>query len=246
MTPPFIEPDWPAPPTVGALSTTRAGGVSAEPFHSFNLGNHVGDDPGAVAINRARLLNSLPPGTAIQWLEQVHGTGVIRATRSGNCPAADASFSREPGIACAVMTADCLPVLLCDRAGTVVAAAHSGWRGLLKGVLEATVEAMGIAPVELMAWLGPAIGPGAFEVGPEVEAAFTHHAADAARLFQPSPNRKGHLMADIYGLARQRLCATGVTGVYGGFRCTFSEVDHFFSYRRDGQCGRMASLVYLR
>ena len=245
MTPPFIEPDWPAPSSVRALSTTRLGGVSAAPYDSFNLGHHVGDEPAAVAANRAKLLGALPPGTAIQWLEQVHGTEVIRATGADNYPEADASICREPGIACAVMTADCLPVLLCDRAGTVVAAAHAGWRGLLDGVVEATIDAMGEPPGELMAWFGPAIGPHAFEVGPEVQAAFTAQDAAAIACFAPSLNREGHFLADIYSLACQRLTRAGLGAIYGGGECTLTDQGRFFSYRRDGQCGRMATLITL-
>lgn len=245
MTPRFIEPDWPAPAGVTALSTTRQGGISQSPYDSFNLGHHVGDAAAAVATNRARLLAALPPGTTIQWLEQVHGTKVIQATAGTPCPPADASIGRQPGIACAVMTADCLPVLLCNRAGTVVAAAHAGWRGLLNGVLEATVGAMAEPPGELMAWFGPAIGPEAFEVGPEVRAAFAALSPGVAACFQPSPARSGHFLADIYALARQRLASLGLSSVYGGDYCTFTDSTRFFSYRRDGQTGRMASLIQL-
>ena len=245
MTPPFIEPDWPAPVRVKALSTTRQGGVSAAPFDSFNLGHHVGDDPAAVTANRTKLLAALPPGTSIQWLEQVHGTQVIQATGSDTYPRADASICRDPGIACAVMTADCLPVLFCNRSGTVVAAAHAGWRGLLGGVLEATIDTMGEPPSELLAWLGTAIGPRAFEVGPEVKAAFVAHATEAESCFHPSPGRAGHFLADIYALARQRLIRAGLTAIYGGGDCTFTNDSHFYSYRRDGQTGRMATLILL-
>lgn len=245
MTPPFIEPDWPAPARVKALSTTRQGGVSSAPFDSLNLGHHVGDDPAAVTANRAALLDTLPPGTKIQWLEQVHGTDVIQATGADSYPKADASICRQPGIACAIMTADCLPVLLCNRAGTTVAAAHAGWRGLLNGILEATIATMGEPPGELLAWLGPAIGPNAFEVGPEVQAAFTAHAAASDSCFLASPNRDGHFLADIYSLARQRLTSAGVSAVYGGAECTLTDAPRFFSYRRDGQTGRMATLIQL-
>jgi purine-nucleoside/S-methyl-5'-thioadenosine phosphorylase / adenosine deaminase len=243
--PPFIEPDWPAPARVKALSTTRQGGVSPAPYDSFNLGDHVGDAPAAVTTNRAKLLAALSPDTTIQWLEQVHGTDVIRAAAGSHSPQADASTCRQAGIACAVMTADCLPVLFCNRAGTVVAAAHAGWRGLLNGVLEATLDAMGEPPGELLAWLGPAIGPDAFEVGPEVHASFTELHPDAANCFRPSPTRGEHFLADIYALARQRLARLGLSSVYGGGYCTLSDQAHFFSYRRDGQTGRMASLIQL-
>lgn len=245
MTPHFIEPDWPAPAGVLALATTRQGGASAPPFDSFNLAHHVGDDPEAVAANRNALVARLPAGASIQWLQQVHGTRVVSARASDDYPEADASVSREPGIACAVLTADCLPVILCDRAGTVVAAAHAGWRGLAAGVLEATVDAMGEPPAELMAWLGPAIGPGAFEVGPEVRTAFCQHAPEAAACFRDSPQQPGHYLADIHALARQRLASAGLEAVYGRAVCTFSDPSRFFSYRRDGESGRMATLILL-
>ena len=241
----FIEPDWPAPARVVALSTTRIGGVSPPPWHSFNLGQHVGDAPTAVAQNRAVLASLLPVATRIQWLNQVHGTRVIQAVGDGHCPRADASTCARPGVACAVMTADCLPVLFCDRGATVVAAAHAGWRGLCNGVLEATVNAMNSPPGELMAWLGPAIGPAAFEVGPEVRDAFTRRAPEAAACFRSSGDREGHFLADLYALARQRLVAAGVGSVYGGGECTATDKERFYSFRRDGQTGRMASLILL-
>lgn len=245
MTPPFIEADWPAPARVKGLSTTRRGGVSSAPFDSFNLGHHVGDDPAALIANRSELQAALPPDSAIQWLEQVHGTHVVEATGNPGFLTADASICRERGIACAVLTADCLPVLFCNRAGTAVAAAHAGWRGLLNGVLEATVDTMGEKPSELMAWLGPAIGPQAFEVGPEVHAAFVNHSPDAASCFLPSPGQSERYLADIYALARQRLARLGLTSVHGGGFCTLSDRSRFFSYRRDGQTGRMATLILL-
>lgn len=245
-----IEPDWPAPASVLALSTTRLGGQSRPPYASFNLAHHVGDDPLAVNANRALLARELPPGSAVQWLNQVHGARVIPAGRDGALPEADASFTAESGIACAVMTADCLPVLFCTRAGDRVAAAHAGWRGLVGGVLEATVAAMGAAPAEIMAWLGPAIGPGAFEVGPEVREAFLAAAGGdqqaTDRCFLPSATRSGHYLADLYGLARIRLHLAGIGDIYGGDFCTFDDFERFYSYRRDGETGRMASLVMLR
>ena len=244
--PHYIEPDWPAPARVLALSTTRVGGQSRPPYTGFNLAHHVGDDPAAVKANRATLARELPPGTAVQWLNQVHGARVIPASRDGAVPEADASFTGEAGIACAVMTADCLPVLFCTRAGDQVAAAHAGWRGLVGGVLEATVAAMGAAPMELMAWLGPAIGPRAFEVGPEVREAFLAAAGELTdSCFVPSIDRPGHFLADLYGLARVRLQNIGISAIYGGNYCTFDDNRRFFSYRRDGQTGRMASLVML-
>ena len=248
---PVIEPDWDAPAAVLALCTTRRGGCSAAPYESLNLGAHVGDDPAAVAANRARLAARLPAGAALSWLDQVHGTGVVEAQVRGRPAVADAQWSRAPGVACAVLTADCLPVLFCGAGGDVVAAAHAGWRGLQAGVLEATVAAMGTDPGRVLAWLGPAIGPEAFEVGPEVREAF-QRAAEGAQgaaidaCFSASPDRQGHWFADLYELARLRLAAVGVTRVSGGGWCTHGDRGRFFSHRRDGPTGRMASLVLLR
>jgi hypothetical protein len=237
----MIQPDWPAPARVKCLMTTREGGVSQAPWTSLNLGDHVGDDLLQVAANRARLRRQLPAGPG--WLRQVHSARVVELGREPN-PEADASFTRESGQVCAVLTADCLPVLLCDRAGSVVAAAHAGWRGLAGGVLEATVAAMQVPPEGILAWMGAAIGPQAFEVGDEVREAFVaqHPQAAAAFASQPTP---GKWLADIYQLARIRLAHAGVQAVHGGGRCTFSEADSFFSYRRDGVTGRMAALIWL-
>jgi len=236
----FILPDWPAPARVKSLMTTRANGVSQAPWTSFNLGDHVGDDPMHVAANRARLRQQLPaePG----WLQQVHSTRVVDLGHDTNREA-DASLSRQSGTVCAVLTADCLPVLFCDRTGSVVAAAHAGWRGLAGGILEATVAAMPVPPGDILAWMGAAIGPQAFEVGDEVCDVFIaqHPEADAAF----TPYGPGKWLADIYRLARIRLGHAGVQAIYGGGRCTFSESETFFSYRRDGVTGRMASLIWL-
>ncbi|MFN3543811.1 MAG: peptidoglycan editing factor PgeF [Thiobacillus sp.] len=220
--------------------TTREGGVSEPPWAGFNLGDHVGDDPRHVAANRARLREQLPaePG----WLRQVHSARVVELGRDANREA-DASVSREAGQVCAVLTADCLPVLFCDQAGSVVAAAHAGWRGLAGGVLEATVAAMRVPPAQILAWMGAAIGPEAFEVGDDVREAFvSQHPATAAGFV---PHAPGKWLADIYALARIRLATIGVHAVYGGGRCTVSEADRFFSYRRDGVTGRMATLIWL-
>ncbi|MDP3846293.1 MAG: peptidoglycan editing factor PgeF [Pseudomonas sp.] len=236
----WLLPDWPAPARVRGCVTTRAGGVSRSPFDSFNLGDHVEDDSLSVFANRQRLQAAL--GCAPAWLRQVHGVQVAAADPR-QILEADASYTAEVGVACAVLTADCLPVLFCDRAGTRVAAAHAGWRGLAGGVLEATVQAMALQPEQLLAWLGPAIGPAAFEVGAEVREAFVskHPQADAA--FVPSLNC-GRFMADIYALARIRLAACGVAAVYGGGFCTVSD-PRFYSYRRAARTGRFASLVWL-
>lgn len=244
-----IRPRWPAPPGVVALSSTRSGGVSAAPFDTLNLGQHVGDDAGAVRANRTRLDAELGPGVACVWLDQVHGNTVVRADPGAPPARADALFTDEPGVGCGILTADCLPVLFCCARGDRVAAAHAGWRGLAAGVLEATVDALG-PPAQLLAWLGPAIGPAAFEVGEDVRDAFLVAAgADRGatiRCFAPVPGRDGHYLADLYALARLRLSGAGVASVYGGGLCTFSEVGRFFSYRRDGRTGRMASVIALR
>lgn len=236
----WLIPDWPAPAAVKACVTTRAGGVSLAPFDSLNLGDHVEDDPDAVAENRRRLTEHFLMQPA--WLQQVHGIAVAHADPTV-VATADASWTATPGIACAAMTADCLPVLFCDRAGTRVAAAHAGWRGLAAGVLEATLDTLAVDPAEVMVWLGPAIGPQAFEVGPEVRDVFVAQLAQAAEAFVPSANA-GKFMADIYRLARLRLAACGVTAVYGGGLCTVTD-PRFFSYRRAPRTGRFASLIWL-
>jgi YfiH family protein len=235
----WLIPDWPAPAGVKACVTTRAGGVSLAPFDSLNLGDHVDDSPEAVAENRRRLTDHF----AIQpaWLQQVHGIAVAHADPS-LVATADASWTATPGIACTAMTADCLPVLFCDRAGTRVAAAHAGWRGLAAGVLEATLDTLALPPEEVLVWLGPAIGPQAFEVGPEVRETFVLQLPEAAKAFVPSKNA-GKFMADIYQLARLRLAARGVTAVYGGGFCTVTD-PRFFSYRRSPRTGRFASLIW--
>ncbi len=239
---PLLSPDWPAPARVVAATTLRQGGSSLPPYDSFNQGLHVGDEPAAVADNRARLQAACPGLSALQWLDQVHGTAVVRAGEQ-LLPAADGCYSREPGQGCAVMTADCLPVLFCNRDGSEVAAAHAGWRGLQAGVLESTVAAMASAPHTLLAWLGPAIGPAQFEVGAEVREAFVASDSRAETAFVAV--RPGHYLADLYRLARQRLQACGVDQVYGGGFCTFDDRQRFYSYRRDGVTGRMASLIYI-
>ncbi len=236
----MILPDWPAPARVKSLMTTREGGVSRAPWSGLNLGDHVGDDPAHVAANRARLRQQLPAEPA--WLRQVHSARVVEIGREPN-PEADAAFTSQTGQVCAALTADCLPVLFCDRAGSVVAAAHAGWRGLAGGVLEATVAAMQVPPSEVIAWMGAAIGPQAFEVGDEVRQAFVAQHPEAATAFVAHAPSKW--LADIYQLARIRLQRAGVEAVYGGGRCTFNEAESFYSYRRDGVTGRMASLIWL-
>nr|BFD44456.1 peptidoglycan editing factor PgeF [Pseudomonas sp. FFPRI_1] len=236
----WLTPDWPAPAGVKACVTTRTGGVSLAPFDSLNLGDHVEDDPQAVAENRRRLTEHFAITPA--WLQQVHGIAVAHADPS-TVATADASWTATPDVACAVMTADCLPALFCNRAGTRVAAAHAGWRGLAAGVLEATLDSLDTPPAEVLVWLGPAIGPERFEVGAEVREAFVGQLPAAEQAFVPSSNA-GRFMADIYQLARLRLAARGVTAVYGGGYCTVSD-PRFFSYRRSPRTGRFASLIWL-
>jgi hypothetical protein len=237
----LITPDWPAPKNVRALQTTRLGGISSSPYDSLNLGDHVGDTPLVVARNRM-LLNTLVPSEPV-WLKQVHGTVVANADLAGCLPQADACIARHRDAVCVVMTADCLPVLLCDHQGTVVGAAHAGWKGLAAGVIEATVQAMDVAPQNLMAWLGPAISQPAFEVGAEVRAVFVDADPQATAAFIPGQN--GKWLADIYALAYLRLNALGITHIYGGNFCTYRERERFFSYRRDGVTGRMGTFIWI-
>ena len=236
----FLIPDWPAPAGIRACVSTRAGGVSVAPFDSLNLGDPVDDDPLAVAANRQRLTHIFDVQPA--WLSQVHGV-VVAPASPGRFVEADASWTSTPGIACTVMTADCLPALFCNRAGTRVAAAHAGWRGLAAGVLEATAKSLNVEPQEVLVWLGPAIGPTAFEVGGEVREVFVKDLPLSAAAFVPSVN-PGRFMADIYELARLRLARCGITAVYGGGYCTVSD-PRFFSYRRSPRTGRFASLVWI-
>lgn len=234
---------WPAPARVKALTTTRAGGVSAAPYDSLNLAAHVGDDPTAVAANRARLRAAASLPAEPVWLEQVHGTVIVDAAQAASGVQADGSHARAPGVVCAVLTADCLPVFLCDRDGTRVAVVHAGWRGLVAGIIEQGVAALNLPPARLLAYLGPAIGPRAFEVGPEVRAAFVTQDAAAQDAFVPGDGDRH--WADIYLLARGRLARAGVSAVFGGEECTYEDRARFYSYRRDGRCGRMASLIWL-
>ncbi|MBI4995911.1 MAG: peptidoglycan editing factor PgeF [Rhodocyclales bacterium] len=231
MTELFLKPDWPAPANVRALVTTRAFG---------NLADHVGDEKSAVAARRAALRQYLPAEP--HWLSQVHGSRCVAAEDAPPGIEADASFARSASQVCAVLTADCLPILFCDAAGTVVAAAHAGWRGLLGGVIEATVGAMAVSPQHLLAWLGPAIGPAAFEVGEEVRIAFVADDPEAFSAFAARPD--GKWLCDLYLLARQRLARLGVIRVFGGGRCTHGETALFYSYRRERETGRMASLIW--
>ncbi|MCB1877204.1 MAG: peptidoglycan editing factor PgeF [Chromatiales bacterium] len=238
--PRIIVPAWPAPPGVHAAFTLRQGGVSQAPYDSFNLGDHVGDDSQAVEANRAALLRRLSLPTDPLWLHQMHGCDIARGR--GDCEA-DGVVVDEPGKVCAIMVADCLPVLFSTRDGSRVAAAHAGWRGLAAGVLENTVASMGQAGDDVLAWLGPCIGPDSFEVGEDVRSAFVDQDAGTSGAFLHW--RPGHWLADLPALARRRLGAVGVRSVYGGHWCTYKERENFFSYRRDGVTGRMAALIWM-
>lgn len=239
----FIEPDWPVPSGVRALSTLRTGGVSTGPYQGLNLGAHVGDAPEAVTANRELLARAAGLEREPLWLDQVHSPRAVYATDWRAGIQADACVALSAGQICAIMTADCLPVLFCDESGKSVAAAHAGWRGLLSGVLESTLFMMTAPPSKILAWIGPGIGRQAFEVGDEVREAFASQDAGAAAFFDANP--AGRWQADLAGLARHRLNRLGLERIYGGDVCTASDPQRFFSYRRDGQCGRMASMVWL-
>lgn len=240
----FIIPHWPAPANVKALQTTRSGGISTGPYDSLNLGEHVQDDPLAVAHNR-QLLSPYLPSEPV-WVNQVHGIAVIDAAKSGCLENADGAFTTQADVVCVTMTADCLPVLLCDKAGTVVAAVHAGWRGLCDGVIEAAIAKMLAEPADILAWLGPAIGPNAFEVGHDVREQFMQKDAQAVSAFKSHGDK---WLCDIYTLAKQRLVSAGVKAIYGGSVneefCTYTDETRFFSFRRDNATGRMASLIWL-
>lgn len=239
----WITPDWPAPANVRAVVTTRIGGVSEGPYASLNLGVHVGDDLEAVRENRRRVREALQLEHEPTWLNQVHGTQVVEAADFAEPPTADASFATSKGRVCVVMTADCLPVIFCDRRGTRVAAAHAGWRGLADGVLAATVAALQVPPAELIAWLGPAIEQSAFEVGDEVRERFVGLDGGNARAFVR--NERDRWQADLYELARSDLQRLGVAEIYGGGFACYSDERRFFSYRRDAKTGRMGTFVWL-
>jgi YfiH family protein len=253
----FITPSWPAPANVKALQTTRIGGVSQAPYASLNLGTHVKDDAIAVSKNR-QLLSPYLPSEPV-WVNQVHGVEVIDAAQSTCLQDADASFTTQANVVCVAMTADCLPVLLCDKAGTVVAAVHSGWRGLCDGAIEAVINKLPVEKSEILAWLGPAIGPDAFEVGDEVRQQFIQHDKQAEQAFKPHADHKINQkwLCNMYLIAQQRLQKLGVTQIYGGSDhglydknhsenfCTYTDETRFFSFRRDNVTGRMASLIWL-
>ena len=239
----WLIPNWDAPQNIRAVTTTRQGGVSLPPFDSMNLGDHVNDDADAVQRNREILIHTLGLPEQPVWLNQIHSNLVSNLDDPQPLIDADAAFTTQKNKACVVMTADCLPVLFCNTQGTVVAASHAGWRGLHAGILEKTVEAMHEPPEQIMAWLGPAIGVNAFEVGEEVREAFISAQTQAEQAFKPKPN--GKWLADIYTLARLRLEAIGVKQIYGGGECTYSDAERFYSYRRNPSTGRMASLIWI-
>jgi polyphenol oxidase len=243
----LIEPTWPAPRHVRACSTTRLGGVSDGRFASFNLATHVGDRADAVAENRRRLRTRLGLAREPRWLAQAHGRTVAHLDPGEPdrfpAPVADAAIARGPGPVCAILSADCLPVLLCERTGLAVAAVHAGWRGLAAGVIEACVAELGLPPGRLLAWIGPGVGASAYVVGREVRDALAGPHGRHAHAFRPCPG--GRWLADLPALARARLHAAGIAEVYGGALCTASDPDRFFSYRRDGETGRMATLIWI-
>lgn len=240
----LIWADWPAPAHVKACVSTRYGGFSETPYESLNMGDHVGDDPARVIKNRAKFLHLAGLKTVGQWLNQVHGVHVVDAADDGKVREGDAVKTDQPNLPCVVMTADCLPVFFTNQQGSKVAVAHAGWRGLASGVLEATVQALEVEPESLMAWLGPAISRHYFEVGPEVRREFIEHDLAADKAFQPDFMSRGKYFADLYELARLRLHHAGVAEVYGGQYCTWHD-DRFYSYRKEGTTGRMASVIWI-
>jgi polyphenol oxidase len=240
----FLQPNWPAPRNIRACTTGRMGGFSQTPFDQFNLAAHVGDNNEHVQANRARLKDQLALVNEPIWIEQTHSTSVVNATPENRNREADASYSDQPQQICVVLTADCLPILVCDTEGTHVAAIHAGWRGLLNGIIENTLAALPIPANELLVWLGPAISAANYEVGEEVRDAFVNHSPDAQGAFAPSPNQRW--LADLYALAKIRLLKQGISHIYGGNLCTYADPLRFYSYRRDGaKTGRMASLIWI-
>lgn len=247
--PEYIIPDWPAANNIRAVFTTRSGGYSQAPWCGFNLGLHVGDDAQHVAANRQLLIDSLSLPQSPMYLNQVHGTEVLRVDNSSpnntTVPAYDACWSESEKSVIAIMTADCLPVLFSSKCGSVIAGAHAGWRGLADGVIENTVTALPVAASQLCAWLGPAIGPLKFEVGAEVRECFMGFDQNSSTHFTKAAGSPNKYLADLYGLARDRLASMGVTSIYGGDACTHSDENRFFSHRRDqGSTGRMAALIW--
>ncbi|MBB71556.1 MAG: hypothetical protein CMF50_04095 [Legionellales bacterium] len=238
-----IQPNWPAPANIHGFTTTRLGGVSEAPYDSFNLGDHVGDSEAHVSQNRQLLAECFNLPSSPIWLRQIHSPVCVKANASHLHNEADGSYSRTPGEVCAVLTADCLPILICNKQGSEVAALHGGWRGLFAGIIANALTMLDSSPEELLVWLGPAIGPNAFEVGPEVRDNFISLIPTLAEAFKPGNGDRWY--GDIYGIARQQCQALGITAIYGGNYCTVSTPDLFYSYRRDGTTGRMASLIWM-
>lgn len=239
----WLQADWPAPSSVRAGTTLRTGGSSRGPWSSMNLAMHVGDNTDDVLRNRRQLVQDLGLPAQPQWLEQVHGSRCVLLDRAPANSTADAAYTGRSGVVCAVLTADCLPVLLCDLSGSIVAAVHAGWRGLASGVLQNAIASLPVAASDLMAWLGPAIGPQSFEVGAEVRQCFVDVSPVHENAFRPGAGNRW--LCDLYQLALNIMCAEGVMNVHGGGRCTYAESGSFFSYRRDEVCGRMASLIWI-
>lgn len=239
----IIKPDWPAPSSIHALTTTRQSGVSRGVYAYFNVATHVSDEPEHVARNRELLReeNNLP-GEPL-WLQQTHSTIVIDAAEHFDGIEADACFTQQANTICTVMTADCLPVLICAHDGSEVAAVHAGWRGLAAGIIEKTIERMQSSPEDLLVWLGPAIGPKHFQVQQDVVSAFTQQNPDALNCFTQQSDT--HWLADMVGLTQQRLAPLGIKHLYGGDLCTYTDAEKFYSHRRDGTTGRIASLIWL-
>ena len=241
----LLTPDWALPANVIARVSTRVGGAGKAPYATFNLATHTGDSPEAVAENRRRLLNDLPDTVGLQWLEQAHGVNVVETDSAAAPVTADALITRAPGVACCILTADCLPLFIASLNGDEIALVHAGWRGMADGIIERTLARLQTVPDRLTAWLGPAIGACHFEVGPEVRERFLD--SDAGALdpyFQPVAD-SDRLLADLYGIARAKLRGLGIQAIAGGGYCTFCDAGRFFSYRRDGRTGRMLSLIYL-
>lgn len=245
-TPMVIQADWNVPENVVAVVTTRSGGISQAPFAGFNLANHVGDDFSAVSQNRALIAKYLDPNLHFQWLQQQHGIAVVDATNCEHLPRADGLIARRVGVACCVLTADCLPIFFASKQGDEVAIVHAGWRGLVAGIIEKTIEKLNTKRGQLTVWLGPAIGPCHFEIGAKVKDAFLHGATSicAEDCFTPVA-REEKYMANLYSIAKHILIANGVMDICGGNHCTYCSDDLYYSYRRDGNTGRMASIIYL-
>lgn len=244
---PLLQPDWPAPSSIRALMTTRQGGVSGGAYESFNLGLHCGDVVEDAQANRQHLRDVAQLPNEPVWLRQTHSTNAVLAEHYDPQMAADASFTRSPGVVCAVMTADCLPILITNTAGTEVAAIHAGWAGMADGVIEQTLAQLSSAPEDLQLWFGAAIGPQAFEVGEEVIERFLQHDPKAEQGFVPRSGVPGKWLGNLYQLARHRCAMMGVSEqqISGGGECTHNDAERFFSYRRDRETGRMASLIWI-